>query len=48
MSKTILIVDDSTAGYEVDEAVDGRRGLGKAKPWAPPKKSWRWRKSPKH
>jgi two-component system chemotaxis response regulator CheY len=42
MSKTILIVDDSTsirqmlgftlraAGYEVDEAVDGRDGLGKA------------------
>nr|WP_298141719.1 response regulator [uncultured Pseudomonas sp.] len=42
MSKSILIVDDSTsirqmlgftlraAGYEVDEAVDGRDGLGKA------------------
>lgn len=42
MSKSILIVDDSTsirqmlgftlraAGYEVDEAVDGREGLGKA------------------
>jgi two-component system chemotaxis response regulator CheY len=42
MSKSILIVDDSasirqmlgftlrSAGYEVDEAVDGRDGLGKA------------------
>ena len=42
MSKSTLIVDDSTsirqmlgftlraAGYEVDEAVDGRDGLGKA------------------
>lgn len=42
MSKSILIVDDSAsirqmlgftlraAGYEVDEAVDGRDGLGKA------------------
>ncbi len=42
MSKSILIIDDSasirqmlgftlrSAGYEVDEAVDGRDGLGKA------------------